>query len=185
MCTDNYSQLDVNEFRRAVVQILSDELKRARISLEDGTKDRNRALEVAEEAERHLEDAKLGWRLQAEDLKASLKDALARAADQEQGGGLYRKEEESLQQPQAASATGSPIPREIATSTNGNAILTSDIRDPSIRSASDTTSQGLADELLQRLTQETSQRRKSGKALSAKVRPSADQCTHSARRILG
>lgn len=170
---------------RAVFQVLSDELKQACASLEGGTKDRNRALEVAEEAERHLEDAKLGWRLQVDDLKASLKDASARAVDQERGGGPCRQEEQKNQQPQTASATEFPIPRETPVGTAGNATLTDDVREPSIRSGSDTTSQGLADELLQSLTQETSQRRRSGQALSAKVRYSGDRNIHSATRFLG
>lgn len=175
----------MNVIGRAVVQIISDELKQARASLECGTKDRNRALVVAEEAERHLEDVNLGWRLQVEDLKASLKDALARAVDKERGGGPCRQEEEKNQQPQTASASEFPIPRETAVGATGNATITDDVGEPSIRSGSDTTSQGLADELLQSLTQETSQRRNSGKSLSAKVRYSGDRNMHSATRFLG
>lgn len=185
LCTNKQSQLNVNGIGRAFAQALSDELKQARASLEDGTKDRNRALGIAEEAERHLEDAKLAWRLQTEDLKASLKDALASVVSQEKGGGPCRKEEEKNQQSQTASAIEFPIPRETAVGATGNATLMDDVREPSMRSASDTTSQGLADELLQRLTQETSQRRKSGKALSAKVRYSSDQNTHSATSFSG
>lgn len=147
------------------LQVLLEEMDQARISHQDTETDRRCAAAAAEEAKRRLAEAERGWHREAHCLRVSLEDALARAESKEE---RKTKSPKSVRPSPGASATGVTTPREpdvvIAR------VKPNQGRRPSVGGASDATSQGLAEELMQKLTEETSKRRSARQAHSDKVR---------------
>lgn len=144
------------------------ELREARINLREAEEARERALDATEQANRRFADAESGWHREARDLRAALNEALGAAGKDENNASCgtdvkFSKESttrsglqpSSPQRPRAA-VTGGPVTQNEAPQTSASG-------------ASDATSRDLAEELLQKLTDETKQRRSTRQALSDKV----------------
>lgn len=140
------------------------ELRQAHISLKDAEQGRERALVDAEQTKHHIAGAESSWRREADDLRVALKEALARSCGKDKNTEHSRKAGEVSEQPAIASVaqTSPPQRPEVAMANEGPQLSTS--------GASDATSQGLAEDLMQKLTYETKQRRSTRQALSDKVR---------------
>lgn len=148
-------------------QAAVEELRQVRIGLKDAEKGRERAIGAAEQAKHQFASAESGWRREAEGLRAALNEALTRNRGKDENASSEKAEvfqpstatnwaQPSLsQQPQVA-VTGPAMPHERP--------------QPSTSGVSDATSQGLAQELMQKLMDETKQRRSTRQALSDKVK---------------
>lgn len=114
------------------------ELNQARVSLQDATKDHDRAFAAAEEAKRRLVGAARDWREDTKNPRTFPNNASARAGSKE-----GRKTPPRIDEPSAE---------------NSATMMTNESCQASIGDSSDATSHGLAEELLQKLAKETSQR---------------------------
>lgn len=156
------------------VQRLRAELDQARHNLAEATKRRENPLAAAEEAKHSLTHAERFPRPVADDLKVPLEDASLRACDKEEAkipslkGVLASKP----QQPLPSSVPRVSAGQEPDAMVEDLATKTDEIPQRSIGDTSDATSHGLVDELMQKLTEETSQRRSARQATGEKVRHS-------------
>lgn len=158
-------------------QRLRGELDQARRNIEVATKRRESSLVAAEEGKHCLVDAGSVLRRDKEGLRAPLEDASVRASDHEEAKAPSLKGVFATKPPQPlpssvprVSAEQEPdaIVEDIATMAN-------EVPHRSVGDTSDTTSHDLVDELMQKLTEETTQRRNARQATSEKVRNSQIQ----------
>lgn len=152
-------------------QAALEELRQVRINLKDAEKVREHAHVAAEQAKHHFTSAESGWRREVENLTAALNEALARDCGKDEHHENSEKKAQAIQpstatnweqpstpqQPQVASTGGPDMPNERP-------------QQPSTSGVSDATSRDLAAELMQKLTDETKQRRSTRQALSDKVK---------------
>lgn len=151
-------------------QAASEELRQVRISLKDAEKGRERAFRDAEEAKHHFTVAESGWRREAEDLRAALNEALARDGGKGENNAHPEGMANVLQPSAVTNWPQSSLPQQPQVAVTGGAAMPNERPQPSTSGVSDATSQGLAEELMQKLTDETKQRRSTRQALSDKVK---------------
>lgn len=146
------------------------ELRQARINLKDAEKARERTLVDSEQTKNHSAGAESSWHREVDDLRVSLEKALATNDGEDESTEHSMKDAEAPRQSTIASEAQPPAtqrPGAVA----GGPTMTNERPQPSTSAVSDATSQGLAEDLLQKLTDETKQRRSNRQALSFKVRP--------------
>lgn len=144
-------------------------MRQVRISLKDAEKGRERALGAAEQAKHRFASAESGWRRDADDLRAALNEALARDFDKDVSNAHSEKKAEAFQSSTSAKWAQPSSPQQPQVAATGGPAMPNERPQPSTSGVSDATSQGLAEELMQRLTDETKQRRSTRQALSDKV----------------
>lgn len=157
-------------------QAALEELRQVRISLKDAEKDRERALGAAEQAKHHFASAEREWRREAEDLRAALKEALTRDRGKDENNAHSEKKEEAFQPSTATNWAQPSFPQQPQVAVTGGPAMPNERPQPSTSGVSDATSQGLAEELMQKLTDETKQRRSTRQALSDKVKFCPSEC---------
>eukprot|EP00903_Cladosiphon_okamuranus_P011775 g11068.t1 len=165
-------------------QAASEELRQVRISLKDAEKDRERAFRAAEQAKHDFTVAESGWRREAEDLRAALNEALARDGDKHESNAHSEEMEDVFQPSTAANGAQSSLPQQSRVAIADSAAMPNERPQPSTSGMSDTTSLGLAEELMQKLTDETKQRRSTRQALSDKASRSWTKKLNEERRML-
>lgn len=135
------------------------DLLQARSSLQGAEEDCRSALSAADQARRHLADRESGWRHEADDLRVSLKKALATAEKQNQEEARTSEQGEAPDQSlQASDARISSPERPEVRSTDDHAVE-NEGRQFSVSGASDATSRDSPEELMQKLKHEANQRR--------------------------
>ncbi len=140
-------------------QAVLGELRQARNSLKDAEEGRERALVATEQAKRHFIEVESGWRREAKDLRAALNETV-------RGSG---KDAEVSQQTAGTSEVQPSSFQESQDVVAGDLATQNEAPQASASGASDATSRDLAQELLQKLTDETKQRRSTRQALSDQV----------------
>lgn len=151
-------------------QGLQRELLEARTSLHTGEKDCEHLTVAAEQAKRDLANAESVWREETGGLKIALKEALATAGKKDENNARSATHKETSQRsPVVSEAQGLSPPRpEVAV--DGDPTLADEGPQRPASGASDATSRGLADELMQSLENDANQRCTNGPpALSEKV----------------
>lgn len=146
------------------------ELRQVHINLKDAEKGRERALVDSEQAKNRFAGAEKSWRREVDDLRVALKEALAKNYGKDEGTELSRKDGKVLEQSEIARGEQPPPPQRPEGAASGFPAMTNEDPQPSTSVVSDATSEGLAEGLLQKLTDETKQRRSTRQALSDKVR---------------
>lgn len=137
------------------------------VNLKDAEKGRERALVDGEQSKNNFAAAESSWRREVDDLRVALKEALARNYGKNESTGA----EDVSKQPEIANrASPPPPPQRPESDVTGGPAMTNEGPQRSTSFVSDATSQGLAEDLLQKLTDETKQRRSTRQALSGKVR---------------
>ncbi|CAM9729415.1 unnamed protein product [Ectocarpus sp. 12 AP-2014] len=143
-------------------QELQRELLEARTSLHTREKDCERLTVAAEQAKHDLANAESVWREETGGLRIALKEALATAGKKDENNARSATYKETSQRsPVVSEAQGFSPPRpEVAV--DGDPALADEGPQRSASGASDATSRGLADELMQSLESDANQRCNNG-----------------------
>ena len=150
------------------------------MGLIDAEKGRERALGAAEQAKHQFASAEREWRREAEDLRAALNEALTRDRGKNENHAHSEKKEEAFQPSTATNWAQSSFPQQPQVAVTCGLAIPNERPQPSTSGASDATNQGLAEELMQKLTDETKQRRSTRQALSDKVKLCPSECCEKA-----
>lgn len=158
-------------------QRLRVELDQARSDIEVAIKRRESSLAAAEEGKHCLVDAGSVLRRDKDGLRVPLEDASVGAGDHEEAKapslkGVFATKP---QQPLPSSVLRVSAEQEPDVIEEGIATMANEVPHRSIGDTSDTTSHGMVDELMQKLTEETTQRRNARQATREKVRHSQIQ----------
>lgn len=156
--------------QRCGSQAVLGELRQVHVNLKDAEKGRESALADGEQAKNRFAGAENSWRREVDDLKVALKEALAKNYGKDEGTELARMDGGVLEQSETASGEQAPPPPRPERAVTGGAVMTNEDPQPSTSVVSDATSEGLAEDLLQKLMDETKQRRSTRQASSDKVR---------------
>lgn len=163
-------------------QRLQRELLEARTSLHTREKDCERVTVATEEAKRDLADAESVWRKETCDLKIALKEALATAGKKDEKNARSATHKETSQQSPVMSEAQEHSPPRPEVAIDGDPTLADESPKRSASGASNATSRGLGDDLMQRLENDANQRCSTGPpALSEKVRLINDRVEFSSR----
>ncbi|CAM9606474.1 unnamed protein product [Ectocarpus sp. 8 AP-2014] len=166
-------------------QGLQRELLEARTSLHTSEKDCERLSVAAEQAKRDLANAESVWREETGGLKIALEEALATAGKKYENNARSATHKETSQRSPVVSEAQRLSPPRPEVAVDGDPTLADEGPQRSASGASDATSRGLADELMQILENDANQRCSNGPpALSEKASRSWKQKLMEERHML-